>query len=544
MNNTGQWFGSWARASLQRKFLFISLPLIVLITTALFAYIHFTTAANDRLALEKRIDKVAEIESVSLAGLVWSFNRPQIQLFMSAIVNDPDIVGAEVLDDRGEVLGDAGIQEPDNDTLFVRNQDITHRQREDESERLIGQLRLIYSIERLQLAAEQRLLTNIITVALLTLSVMLSALVALHFAVKRPLNQFLAIIQHDQIERNGSGFDPAIHRNSDEVATVVKAYDDLQSQQKSYEHELRTVRDGLELAVEKRTKDLRFARDNAEDALSNLKSTQARLVQSEKMASLGQLTAGIAHEIKNPLNFVNNFASVSGELMEELLAVIAAPMATLKQDDREDADDLIQTLSSNLSKINEHGRRADSIVKNMLAHSRQEQGQLSNIDINALTEEALGLVYHGARAETPNFNIAIEKQLDVKIPKIDVFSQDILRVLINVMSNGMYAAYQRQRVDPSNIEPKITVKTSNDDGWVRIDITDNGSGIPKDQLKKIFTPFYTTKPPGEGTGLGLSLSFDIIETQHGGQMLVKSKPGSFTTFSILLSATDKRGAAS
>jgi signal transduction histidine kinase len=534
MNVTRQWLGSLSRASLQVKFLLISLPLIALITTALFTYIHFAAAENDRRALEDRINKVAEIEAVSLAGLVWGFNRPQIELFMSAIVNDPDITGAQVLDESGQVLGEAGIKEPDNMTLFLRSRDIGYRESQKGPERLIGELRLIYSIERVQQAADQRLLTNVLTVALLTLAIMLSALAALHLAVKRPLDRFLAIIQDDQIEHSGRGYDPEVPQGKDEVATVVRAYDELQSQQKTYEQELRSVRDGLEIAVEKRTKDLRLARDRAQNALSDLQNMQARLVQSEKMASLGQLTAGIAHEIKNPLNFVNNFASVSGELIEELVVAIKDPMNSLSAEDREDAEDLVQTLLSNLEKINEHGQRADSIVKNMLAHSRQDQGQRSRFDINALTEEAIGLVYHGARAETPEFNINIEKLLGEEIPEIEGFSQDILRVLINTMSNGMYAAYQRHRAHPSDIEPKISIKTSVEGASVRIDITDNGSGIPKSKLEKIFTPFYTTKPPGEGTGLGLSLSFDIVVTQHGGQMLVESKPDVATTFSVLL----------
>ena len=257
-------------------------------------------------------------------------------------------------------------------------------------------------------------------------------------------------------------------------------------------------------------------------------------MQSEKMASLGQLTAGIAHEIKNPLNFVNNFARISIDLLDELLETLSGSIAKLKKDDREDAEDLVETLTGNLAKINEHGQRADSIVKNMLAHSREGPSTPSHVDMNALCEEALGLVYHGARAEKPGFNIVMNKELANDLPSCECHAQDILRVLINIMGNGMYAANGRHGDGSDGEQPSITVATKTVGNNVRIDITDNGSGIKAADRDKIFTPFFTTKPAGEGTGLGLSLSFDIVETQHGGQLLVESEPNVSTTFTIIL----------
>lgn len=318
----------------------------------------------------------------------------------------------------------------------------------------------------------------------------------------------------------------------DEVRTVVQAYDNLRTQQKAYERELTEIKEGLEQSVEKRTRDLRFEKDRVEEALEDLTRTQARLVQSEKMASLGQLTAGIAHEIKNPLNFVNNFASLSNDLLSELEAGLKDEVSRLSKEDREDVEDLLATLSSNLQKINHHGRRADSIVKNMLSHSRDESGAISEVNINSVVEEAIGLVYHAARAEKADFNITIEREFSEKIPPVACYLQEISRVLINIMSNGMYAANKRHQDADSGEEPRLVVRTEFENESCFIKIEDNGDGIPVEDREKIFEPFYTTKPAGDGTGLGLSLSFEIVETQHGGHLTVDSKVGDYTCFTI------------
>ena len=267
--------------------------------------------------------------------------------------------------------------------------------------------------------------------------------------------------------------------------------------------------------------------------LEDLRTTQDRLVQTQKLASLGQLTAGIAHEIKNPLNFVNNFSGVSVELIDELQATLG----TMKADDKTAAEisELADTLRSNLDKIVQHGKRADSIVKNMLLHSREGSGEHRPVDINTLVEESLNLAYHGARAEKQGFNITLERSLDPAAGEVDVFPQDITRVLLNLISNGFYAATKRSaQANGGNYEPTLAAATKNLGDCVEIRIRDNGTGIPPDVKEKMFNPFYTTKPAGEGTGLGLSISHDIIVKQHGGSIEVDTRPGEFTEIKIIL----------
>jgi len=285
-------------------------------------------------------------------------------------------------------------------------------------------------------------------------------------------------------------------------------------------------------SVEARTRELA-------QSLEDLRTTQDRLVQTQKLASLGQLTAGIAHEIKNPLNFVNNFSGVSVELIDELQETLGY----IKADDKTLAEinELTNTLRGNLDKVVQHGKRADAIVKNMLLHSREGSGEHRLVDINALVEESLNLAYHGARAEKQGFNITLEKSLDPAAGEVDVIPQDITRVLLNLISNGFYAATRRKaQANGSDYEPTLMAATRNLGDRVEITIRDNGTGIPPEVKEKLFNPFFTTKPAGEGTGLGLSISHDIIVKQHGGSIEVDTRPGEFTEFRIIL----PRGAAS
>lgn len=259
-----------------------------------------------------------------------------------------------------------------------------------------------------------------------------------------------------------------------------------------------------------------------------------RLIQAEKMASLGQLTAGIAHEIKNPLNFVNNFAKLSDELLDELVEILQEPIATLDETARADAEDLLQTVHTNLGKINEHGKRADSIVKNMLLHSREGPSESRTVKLNDIAAEALNLAYHGARAEHPGFNIEMVKSLAPEVGEVECFPHDLMRVFLNLISNGMYAASKRAAQADGEFSPMIGVTTQALDDSVAIEIRDNGEGIDPAVRDKIFLPFFTTKPAGEGTGLGLSLSFDIVVKQHGGELTVDSQPGEYTAFRVTL----------
>jgi signal transduction histidine kinase len=269
------------------------------------------------------------------------------------------------------------------------------------------------------------------------------------------------------------------------------------------------------------------------ESLEDLRTTQDRLVQTQKLASMGQLTAGIAHEIKNPLNFVNNFSGVSSELIDELREALGR----MSGDDntRREITELTHTLRDNLNKIVQHGKRADSIVKNMLLHSREGSGEHRPIDINALVEEAINLAYHGARAEKQGFNITLERSLDPDAGHVDCFPQDITRVLLNLISNGFYAATQRKgEADDGGFEPKLTAVTTSLGERVEIRIRDNGTGISPEVKEKMFNPFFTTKPAGEGTGLGLSITHDIIVKQHSGSIEVDTQPGEYTEIRIIL----------
>src|SRR5215831_13286574 len=278
--------------------------------------------------------------------------------------------------------------------------------------------------------------------------------------------------------------------------------------------------------VETRTRELA-------KSLEDLRTTQDRLVQTQKLASLGQLTAGIAHEIKNPLNFVNNFSGVSAELIAELQEALADVSVSEKR--RSEITELMDTLRGNLDKVVQHGKRADAIVKNMLLHSREGSGEHRVVDINALVDESLNLAWHGARAEKQGFNITLERSFDPTTGQADVFPQDITRVLLNLISNGFYAAAKRKsETNGGDYEPALTAATKNLGDRVEIRIRDNGTGISAEVKEKMFNPFFTTKPAGEGTGLGLSICHDIIVKQHGGSIEVDTQPGEFTEIRIIL----------
>jgi len=278
--------------------------------------------------------------------------------------------------------------------------------------------------------------------------------------------------------------------------------------------------------VEARTRELA-------KSLEELRTTQDRLVQTQKLALLGQLTAGIAHEIKNPLNFVNNFSGISAELIDELQGALKG--IALDDKTRTEINELTGTLRSNFDKVVHHGRRADAIVKNMLQHSREGSGEHRVIDINALVEESFNLAWHGARAEMQRFEIKLKQSFDPSAGKADIFPQDIRRALLNIISNGFYAATSRRaETNGGDYEPTLTASTKSLGDRVEIRIRDNGTGMPPDVKEKMFNPFFTTKPTGDGTGLGLSISHDIIVKQHGGLIEVDTQPGEFTEITVIL----------
>lgn len=291
----------------------------------------------------------------------------------------------------------------------------------------------------------------------------------------------------------------------------------------------------LEGLVAERTLELTGQKEELQRTLTELRSTQNQLIQSEKMASLGELTAGIAHEIQNPLNFVNNFSEVSNELLAEM-------RTELTNGHTKEAMALAADVGQNLEKIIHHGKRADAIVKGMLQHSRASTGKKELTDINALADEYLRLAYHGLRAKDKSFNATLKSDFDPSLGKINVIPQDIGRVILNLLTNAFYAVMEKKKmmgnVSPeSSYEPSVSVTTRKAGGKAEISISDNGNGIPKQAMDKIFQPFFTTKPTGQGTGLGLSISYDIITKGHGGELTVHTEEGAGTTFTITLPAS-------
>ncbi|UOQ98583.1 ATP-binding protein [Hymenobacter sp. 5317J-9] len=287
----------------------------------------------------------------------------------------------------------------------------------------------------------------------------------------------------------------------------------------------------LERLVNERTAALTHQAEELRTALTELKTTQAQLIQSEKMASLGELTAGIAHEIQNPLNFVNNFAEVSAELVTELEEEREKPDRDLELE-----ADLLADLKQNLQKIHQHGGRAASIVRGMLEHSRASSGERVPTDLNALADEYLRLAYHGLRAKDKSFNATLKPDFDPSLPPVEVISQDLGRVLLNLLTNAFYAVKQRQQRGEPGYAPTVSVSTRREGDQVELRVKDNGTGMPESVKAKIFQPFFTTKPTGEGTGLGLSLSYDIVTQGHGGTLAVESREGEGTEFIISLPA--------
>jgi signal transduction histidine kinase len=271
---------------------------------------------------------------------------------------------------------------------------------------------------------------------------------------------------------------------------------------------------------------LEAAKQTVENTLVDLKQAQAQLIQSEKMASLGELTAGIAHEIQNPLNFVNNFSEVNKELLEEMKEAI-------EKGNMEEVKAIANDVIDNQEKINHHGKRADAIVKGMLQHSRSSSSAKEPTNINALADEYLRLAYHGLRAKNKSFNATMKTDFDESTGKINIIPQDVGRVILNLITNAFYAVSEKKKQQPDGYEPVVSVKTEKINGKVEISVKDNGNGIPGKALEKIFQPFFTTKPTGQGTGLGLSLSYDIVKA-HGGELTVKTKEGEGATFIIQL----------
>ena len=329
--------------------------------------------------------------------------------------------------------------------------------------------------------------------------------------------------------------------SSDEVGQLTRSYLKMQKMMHDYltqieksRAELEEHNQTLERKVVDRTKEITEKNNELQTAMENLRAAQQQIVMQEKMASLGGMTAGIAHEIKNPLNFVNNFSELSLDLIRELGEEITKAPERFDPETARLIQDLIGDLEENLRKINGHGKRADSIVKNMLLHSRGTRGEHRPTDINALLDEFVALAYHAFRAKDPTFNITIEKDYDASIGMIDVVPQDISRVFLNIVNNGCYAAHEKQRELGDSFSPTVRIQSRNLGDFCEIRIRDNGKGIRQPILSKVFDPFFTTKPAGEGTGLGLSLSYETVVRDHKGELRVETEEGGFAEFIIRL----------
>jgi len=331
--------------------------------------------------------------------------------------------------------------------------------------------------------------------------------------------------------KNSSGISDA---EKESLLKIIKEADKNQSMIQFKLERIEKDRNTLSIMLQESIEDRQKKSLVIEDAnkaltqtLEELKATQAQLIQSEKMASLGELTAGIAHEIQNPLNFVNNFSEVSNELLDEMTE-------QLEKGNAKEAKAIANEVKMSLEKINLHGKRADGIVKSMLQHSRTSNNKKEPTDINVLADEYLRLAYHGLRAKDKSFNAALKTDYDENIGLIKIISQDIGRVILNLITNAFYAVMEKKKLHPEGYEPTVTVSTQKIDNKIIVIVKDNGTGIPQKALDKIFQPFFTTKPTGQGTGLGLSLSYDIVTKGHGGEIKVETKEGESTGFSVIL----------
>ena len=462
-----------------------------------------TDLAVSQLTLSERNAAAARARMEEHLGKLAPWNPERIAAVRSEVV-------------RYDEFADKAVEEYTNDRRVIGNSLLAQaRQHSLAVDQLLGSIvsdltgeALVARREAVAAATAATWLSRIVVAGAVLVGACLTLLVLR--SIVMPLRRLVAAMAG----LNAGNVDVAIPAaGPDEIGAVART--------------LARFRDTL-LERNRRERELRAAHDE-------LKATQASLIHAEKMASLGQLTAGSAHEIKNPLNFVNNFASLSVELLDEFKQTARPAIVALGPDKRAEVDEVMDMLTGNLEKIAEHGKRADGIVKSMLEHSRGGSGERQSANLNALLDEALNLAYHGARAQDPNFNITIEREFDRNIAPIELVPQDISRVLLNLFRNSFYATDRRRhQATDAGYRPVLKVVTRDLGNEVEIKVRDNGTGIPEDLRDKLFQPFFTTKPTGEGTGLGLSISYDIITQQHGGTIAVDSTFGEFTEFAIRL----------
>jgi len=403
-------------------------------------------------------------------------------------------------------------EEADPDTLKYPLGSIIAKVAKFDTETNSGTVMLVFSNDEIN-----RNIKDIRIISLVVSAIVFLCSLSIGFWMSRNISLPVSALIKAARKVGRGDFTQKVHNNSrDEIGELSNAFNKM----------VEGLANGE--GLKKANLDLASLNKSLNDSIEDLKAAQAQLVQSEKMASLGELTAGIAHEIQNPLNFVNNFSEVNKELIDEMKNELASG-------NNKEAIAIADDISQNEQKINAHGKRADSIVKNMLLHSRTSSGQKESININHLADEYLRLSYQGLRARDKTFNSTIETHFDQEMGMINIIPQDIGRVLLNLYNNAFYAVSEKGRMQGDNYKPSVSVTTLKMENGMEIRVKDNGNGIPQMVLEKIFQPFFTTKPPGQGTGLGLSLSYDIIKAL-GGEIKVETKEGEFTEFIICLPA--------
>lgn len=509
---------------LSTKLLAIFLLIVGVTLIGLFAILETRQYFSERRELVANLEELVNIQSQPISAALWEFDTNKVESFLVEVGRLPFVQGTVVIDTTGTIIAQNGDPNtPPKNPDFVAHKRLVFR-RGINSEP-VGSIRIVAHDSEILRNVWQRQSTNATILIVLLAAISGVTMITTNTFVGRPLRRLQASIER----RRRDGVRELVDWDAtDELGQVVSAYNEMQVAQEKTEEELRVSRDELEARVEERTKDL-------SEALTALRNAQSNLVQAEKMAALGGLAAGIAHEIKNPLNFVNNFAQISADMLDEAGALLKKASTDPDLQDKEEIDELFNTISQNLARINEHGQRADSIVNNMLLHSRGDTGKMTSVDLNVLVEENLKLAYHGARAKDKTFNIDIERDFDSDAGSVEVIAQEIGRALLNLFENGLYASHHRLSNEQEKMHrPVLRVSTRDLGKEVEIKVRDNGTGIHRKSLEKIFEPFFTTKPAGKGTGLGLSITHDIVVGRHGGTISVDSKEHEFTEFTLIL----------
>lgn len=525
---------------------------------------------NKRIALMKEnliergkslIANLSQQVENDIAGFNFS---GAMEAVTSRVENNEDIKYAILMDSSGTILIntlqpepiESPLSERDTNALSQENMAVMEYGEEDGavieivnpiqiSTQPWGVLRLIYTLKHLEteITDSREQIEKEITImaykSILTslgfLTISLSIVFLLSTTFSRPL------IHLTQSARNLSRGDFSVStklqqiHSKDEVGALAASFIEMSNDLKDSYEKLEDYSRTLEQKVAERTQALAEKNETLAKTLEQLKATQNQLIVSEKLASLGALTAGIAHEIKNPLNFVNNFAQLTIEMVQDLMQEIEPQKAGMDSESVEEIEILLNDLTQTADKINQHGQRADRIVQGMLAHSREVTGERESTDLNTLLDEYINLAYHGIRAKDSNFNVTFEKDYDQTIGMINIVAQDLGRVFLNIVNNACYAVDKKKKTThANNFSPMIWIRTKNLGKRVEISIRDNGPGIAPEIRDQIFDPFFTTKPTGEGTGLGLSISYDIIVHEHQGEIKVETEEGEFADFTVVL----------